>query len=289
MHEPHGRYIPVSPSRRIIMDLMYEARQVPTIPVQRRIDVGPLESYRLRTDPRISWSAIFMKAFSVVALKHPQLRRSLIRFPWNRFYEHQMSICSLAIERQVGEEPSLLFAHFRAPEAQTLVELQNSIRRYKELPVMSVALYRRALRIGRMPTPIRRLLWWTTLNFSGAKRAQRLGTFGLTSYGALGAESLHPISPLTCTFNFGPISSDGSVHIKIIYDHRTIDGSEIARRLRDIEHVLHSSIKAELASLAECSEPAGHPSAPIESAKPTNDGSDDDPSVPSLVKRLRVA
>ena len=102
------------------------------------------------------------------------------------------------------------------------------------------------MRVSRAPTPVRRLLWWSTLNISGFKRAKRFGTFGLTSYGALGAESLHPISPLTTTLTFGPISPAGEVIVKLIYDHRVLDGAYIARRLRDIEDTLHGPILDEL-------------------------------------------
>jgi len=249
MHETRGRYFAVSPSRRIIMDLMHEARQVPSIPVQRKIDVRELDEIRRRTDPKISWFVIFMKAFALVAEQKPQLRRSLIKYPWYRFYDHPISICSLAVEREIDSEHALFFAHFRAPEEQPLVELQDALAYYKKSPIQNVGLYRRALKIGKLPILLRRILWWSTLNFSGVKRAKRLGTFGITSYGALGAESLHPISPLTCTFNFGPISSEGKVLIKIIYDHRTLDGSEVARRLKDIEDVLHSKLRQELIEL----------------------------------------
>lgn len=249
MHEERGLYKPVSASRRIIMDLMHEARQVPSIPVQRMINLKDLESIRRLSAPRISWFALFMKAFAIVAHEHPQLRRSLIRYPWLRFYDHPFSICSVAIERQHEDEPCLFFAHFRAPENQSLTDLQLALTGYKDRPVMKVGMYRRALKIGRLPTVLRRVLWWTSLNFSGSKRAKRMGTFGITSYGVLGAESLHPISPLTCTFNFGPIGLDGNVLIKIIYDHRTLDGSEVARRLKNIEEVLHTSIRDELIAL----------------------------------------
>lgn len=249
MHKTRGRYIAVSPSRRIIMDLMHEARQIPSIPVQRKIDVRELDEIRRLAEPKISWFVIFMKAFAIVAEQNPQLRRSLIKYPWCRFYDHPISICSLAVERELKDEHALFFAHFRAPEEQSLVELQNALVVYKKSPILSVGLYRRALKIGTLPTILRRLLWWSTLNFSGVKRAKRLGTFGITSYGSLGAESLHPISPLTCTFNFGPISTEGHVLIKIIYDHRTLDGSEVARRLKEIEDVLDSRIKPELVGL----------------------------------------
>ena len=104
-----------------------------------------------------------------------------------------------------------------------------------------------ALRFSHAPTPVRRLLWWSTLNISGYKRCKRFGTFGLSSYGALGAEQLHPISPLTTTLTYGPIDPvTGRVVVKLIYDHRVLDGAYIARRLHDIEDVMNGPILSEL-------------------------------------------
>jgi hypothetical protein len=110
-----------------------------------------------------------------------------------------------------------------------------------------------ALRFSRIPSPLRRLLWWGTLNLSGSKRCKRFGTFGLSSYGSLGAEQVHPISPLTTTLTYGPIDpSTGSVVVKLIYDHRVLDGAYVARRLRDVEETLNGPIKAELCSRTGC-------------------------------------
>jgi pyruvate/2-oxoglutarate dehydrogenase complex dihydrolipoamide acyltransferase (E2) component len=251
MHENKGHYIPISASRRIIMDLMHEARQVPSIPVQRVIELKDLVSIRRNTQPRISWFVIFMKAFSLVAKDYPQLRRSLISCPWIRFYDHPYSNCSLAIEREHMGERCLFFSQFRGPESQSLVDLQKALDRYKSAPVESMGMYRRVLHIGMLPRFIRKFLWWSSLNVSGSKRAKRMGTFGVTSYGSLGAESLHPISPLSFTLNFGPISKEGTVALKIIYDHRILDGSEVARRLKDIEEALHGAIRAELKLLTQ--------------------------------------
>src|SRR5204863_10035047 len=110
-----------------------------------------------------------------------------------------------------------------------------------------VGFYRMALRFSHVPTPLRRTFWWVTLNLSGYKRCKRFGTFGLSSYGNLGAENLHPISPLTTTLTYGPIDpATGRVVVKLIYDHRVLDGAYIARRLRDIEDVLKTTIRDEL-------------------------------------------
>ena len=177
-----------------------------------------------------------MKAYALVGADHPPLRRSLLEFPWPRLYEHPWMNCALAIERTYQGEDGVFVGIFRAPEQQTLTQLQQAVAWYKNETLEKVGFYRMALRFSQAPTPIRRLLWWSTLNVSGYKRCKRFGTFGLSSYGALGAEQLHPISPLTTTLTYGPIDpATGRVVVKLIYDHRVLDGAYIARRLRDIE------------------------------------------------------
>jgi hypothetical protein len=136
---------------------------------------------------------------------------------------------------------------FRAPEQQTLAQLQQSVEWYKNETLEKVGFYRMALRFSQAPTPVRRLLWWSTLNVSGYKRCKRFGTFGLSSYGSLGAEQVHPISPLTTTLTYGPIDPvTQQVVVKLIYDHRVLDGAYIARRLRDLEEALNGPILEEL-------------------------------------------
>jgi hypothetical protein len=246
MHELKGRNLPLTGPRRFVIDLVHFARQIPSTPVSRPMDVSALTVPRDTHPARPSWAVLFMKAYALVGADHPPLRRALLEFPWPRLYEHPWMNCALAIERSIQEEQGVFVALFRAPEQQTLGQLQEALAVYKSQPVEDVGVYRRAMCVSRGPTLVRRLLWWSTLHISGYKRAKRFGTFGLTSYGALGAESLHPISPLTTTMTYGPISPAGEVIVKLIYDHRVLDGAYIARRLRDIEDTLHGPILDEL-------------------------------------------
>ncbi|MBP3954110.1 hypothetical protein J8F10_02210 [Gemmata sp. G18] len=78
-----------------------------------------------------------------------------------------------------------------------------------------------------------------------------MGTFGVSVYSALGAESLHPLSPLTATLNYGVIGPDGRVPVRIVYDHRALDGGTVARTLARLEEVLNGDIYRELASYIE--------------------------------------
>ena len=246
MHEPIGVSVPIIETRTFIMDLVHAAGRVPTVPVSRVFDVRSLFDARNNHPRRPSWSVLFMKAFGIVAAQNPLMRRALLTIPWTRLYEHPQSTCALAIEREYKSEPGIFVGLFRAPEAQTLWDLQEALEVYKYQPVEEVGLYRLMLRVSRLPKPARRFAWWYALNASGVKRAKRLGTFGLSSYGSLGAESLHPISPLTTTLTYGPIDRNGQVNVKLIYDHRVLDGAYVARRLHDIEAALQGPILEEL-------------------------------------------
>jgi hypothetical protein len=73
-----------------------------------------------------------------------------------------------------------------------------------------------------------------------------MGTFGVSAYAGLGAASLHPRGLLTSTLSYGVIEPDGSVPVRITYDHRTLDGGTVARALADMERALHHEILAEL-------------------------------------------
>src|SRR5262249_38733374 len=195
---------------------------------------------------RVSWCTLFTKAYGLVAADFPQLRRAYLPLPWPHFYEHPESVASVAVERDYRGESAVFFAHLRAPENQALADLDAHLRRFKEGPVESHGLFRRALRVSRLPRPLRRLLWWVGLNSSGHKRAQRMGTFGVSVYSALGAESFSHLSPLTTSLSYGVIGPDGRVAVRVAYDHRVMDGATVARALAAVEDVLNREILAEV-------------------------------------------
>ncbi len=234
MPQPTGRSLPLSLPRRFICDMMHFAQQVPTVPVERRMSLGPVVAARRGANPRPSWCALFTKAYAFVAARWPELRRAYLTFPTPHLYEHPISIASIAVERELKGEPAVFFGHLRSPEKMGLPELDAELRRYKEQPLESVASFRRVLLISGLPRPLRRLAWWAGLNLWGRKRAHYFGTYGISVYSGLGAASLHPLSVLTTSLNYGVIADDGTVDVRIIYDHRVLDGATVARALEDL-------------------------------------------------------
>ncbi len=90
---------------------------------------------------------------------------------------------------------------------------------------------------------------WLGLNLARTRAAQ-FGTFGLSVYSSLGAESLHPISPLTTTLTYGVIGANGRVNVRLVYDHRVLDGGTVARALAALEAEMNGSILNELRSMS---------------------------------------
>jgi hypothetical protein len=250
-----GVYVPLSLPRRLVNDMLHFARGVPSVPVMRSIDVATVRRLRELTAVRPGWCALFLRAYGLVTVRFPELRRAYLSWPYARIYEHPFSIASVAFERVFRGEPGVFFAHIRGPENQPLEALQKYLRHFKETPVEDVPIYRRALRVSRFPGPMRRLMWAYALNLSGPGRARRLGTFGLSTYSSLGAQSMHPLSPLTTTLNYGPVGDDGKVNVCLVYDHRVMDGATVARALAALEEVFNEGLPRELRELAETSVP----------------------------------
>jgi hypothetical protein len=227
-------------------DYLHFARQIPSVPVQRRMRIGEVVAARAATGLRPSWCAIFTKAYGFVTAGCPQLRRAYLAFPWPHLYEHPVNVTSVAIERKFDDEDAVFMAHLRRPEELSLGEIDRRLRRFKDQPIETIGDFRRILLFDRFPRPLRRLLWWIGLNVWGRKRAAFMGTSGITVYAGLGASSLHPLSLLTTTLNYGVIEPDGSVDVRITYDHRVLDGATVARALAKLERVLTHEILAEL-------------------------------------------
>jgi hypothetical protein len=230
----------------VIIEVLSHAVQVPLVPVARTMNLRPVAAARRLARAKASWTTLFVRAFAIVSTRRAPLRRVYMRWPLPHVYEHPHSICALAVERQWRDEPVVFFGNIVAPELQGLAEIQQRILQYKNRPIEDIGRFRRQIRLGYCPWPIRRAVIWSALHLSGRQRVYRFGTFGVSNYGRWGAESLRPLSPTTTLLTLGPIQEDGRANVKIIYDHRVLDGAFVARCLTELEETLNTEIAHEL-------------------------------------------
>ena len=67
-----GRTIPLLPSRRVQNDFLYFANRTPILPVQRRMALGALLEARKTCPHRPPWTALFLRAYAILAQEMPE-------------------------------------------------------------------------------------------------------------------------------------------------------------------------------------------------------------------------
>ena len=242
------RRLRIPPLRRVLCDFLHFAKKVPLVTAERRMKLGPLIAARNACLPKPSWTAIFLKAFAQVARRQPELRRVYCPFPWPHFYEHGESIGFFTVERQVDDEPTVLFGYRRRPDQLSLSELTDYVRRCQEQPVEQLTMYRRMRRLAYLPTIVRRLLWRLPGLVGGRHCVENFGTFGLSSTAAHGAGMATILSITTSTLHYGLFDAAGSLDFRLTFDHRVYDGALAGRVLTALERTLMTGILAEVQS-----------------------------------------
>jgi hypothetical protein len=242
-----GRAIPLSPSRRVVNDLMRYTMTVPSYPAQRMVDVSAVIAARSAHTARPAWPGIFAKAYGIAAQEFPDLRRIYLNFPRPHFYEYPTSIAAIIVERIYAGERCAFPCLIKDPARRSLTEITEIIRRTAEAPLEELKEFQRLLRIGRLPGPLRRPLWWISFNV-GRMRANSFGTFGCSAVAALGAEALNGPLPNAATVQWGMFGKNGELPLRLIFDHRVYDLNTAARVLARLEEILNGPIVKELRS-----------------------------------------
>ncbi len=239
-----GRRIRVPESRRLSWDLLYFHRAVPLCAHDRRMNLSAISAARDAFPERISWPAIFIRSYAIVAQEIPELRQTWYRWPWAYLYQHPSSVATLTVQRRIGDEPWLFWGQIACPEMLSLAELQKRIDRFRDGDVREV--FRKQLQLAGLPTLLRRAIWWYNLNIATSARAKRLGTFFVSTLAGRGAEIQLPPSIHTGCLTFGPLDENNQARVTLAYDHRVMDGALAASILQRLEETLNGVMVREL-------------------------------------------
>jgi hypothetical protein len=241
-------------SRGLVADILRLHQRNPTVAHSRSMRLGELADARSRSAVRISWSALFIKAWAEVSSRNPTLRQTWRTWPWPHIFQHHESVATLAVSRVHADEDWLFWGLVHSPEQRSLVDIQSAVDAFNNAP--AERRFQKQLKLAALPTVARRLIWWWNLNIAGEKRGKRLGTFSLTSISGHGAEIQHPPTVMTTGLTFGPLDHDGRMKVTLVYDHRLMDGSFIADRLLDLEQQLTGGVLAELREISSAEQPS---------------------------------
>jgi hypothetical protein len=151
----------------------------------------------------------------------------------------------VAIGRVEDGEECILPEQVRAPDEQSLADIDAQIRRAKEAPIADIPHFRRIAKVMRLPLPLRRFAWLLGRNI-GRFHASNFGSFSVTSVAAYGPGELLAISPGPFILSYGVVGADQSIDVVLRWDHRITDAAFVARVLIRLEQVLNGEIAAEV-------------------------------------------
>jgi hypothetical protein len=253
-----GRPKPLSVARALISDLTWASGGPTLVGIARDVPAAELAAARERAVDRIPWVVIVAKAFALTAQEFPCLRQVYLSAPWPHLYEYPASIASLTVERIVGDEPVIINCRITDPAAVPLAKAAAIVRYSVESPLPDLQEYRRHVRVGRLPLPLRRVLWWIGYNV-GRLRANYFGTFTLSTMAASGNDVMLPLRTATTFLSYNPLRPDGTLKVLMWWDHRVYDGGTASRAIARLAELLNGPVRQELAALspAEASPDAG--------------------------------
>ena len=215
MAQVTGQRMPLPLPRRWIADLLHAGRRIPTVTVERTVNVSAVAAARRRLAHPPAWVLLFTKAYAVVAAHRPELRRAYMPFPWPHFFQADESVATVAVEREYKGEPAVFFGHIRHPDQQPIRQLIQHLHRWRTHPVEHIRSFDRLIRYSRLPASLRRLAWWYAANVSQRWRMRVFGTFGVSVTAGDGATALNLISPLTTSVNYGLLTPDQKASVPI--------------------------------------------------------------------------
>ncbi len=249
MPQPKCRKRPLSLGRRFLCDYVHFSNHGQTAAAERLMQLADVAQARREASPRPSWGAIMTKAFALAARAHPEMRQAYFGFPWGHIGEYEAQIGSVIVARRVGNEDAIFLAPLLRPEEQSLRDLDAHLRDYMEKPVEQFRCFREAMLVGRLPRPLRRLLWWVALNLLPRRRARHFGTFGVTTMSPFGARTLQVPTLWSAFLHYGVITPAGEIPVGVAFDHRVMDGAVVGYTLLEMEQALHHNIVAELRTM----------------------------------------
>jgi len=235
--------------RKLVLDILRAARSVPALPLDRPMALGRLAALRKQCARRISWTAIFLKAWARVSEQVPQLTQCYLSLPWGHLYQHPATVAMITVHRRDAGAAAdrLIFCRIKAPHLLTLNEIQECLDRTQHDPLEKAFPDGRLL--DRFPWPLRRLVWHLMMHWWGDAKCSQLGTFSISSLAGQNVSNRnHPLI-LTSSLSFTPLDDAGRCVVSLLCDHRVLDGHLGAECLQQLEAALLGAMCDELSAL----------------------------------------
>lgn len=205
-----------------------------------------------RNGKNVTITAILLKAIAVAQRIHPESRTEWL--PFGRRVTYNNIVAGFTVERIINGQPTVLLGEIESPIEKPLEQIGAELQEYATLPIDKVEpLFQQNL-FSYFPLFMRTCMLEVAKRIPFFRLAFQKATFGLTSLGKYGADSLSCPSLCACSFSIGTASEqavvrDGEVVSRSIvavglnFDQRALHIYQAARILQTVKELLEGDLQ----------------------------------------------
>ncbi|WP_433728952.1 2-oxo acid dehydrogenase subunit E2 [Actinoplanes sp. CA-051413] len=243
----------LAPQRRHTYYFLREIRQFSPVFLDTDIDMTAVQRHRREARERSlrysTVSYVLHTASRVLAL-HPDANAAISGRVRPRLAYHDRVHAKLALDRDLGGRRVVLAAVLPDLHLADLDGVQRQVSHYRDGDAADMPEFAGVRALHRLPALLGAFAFRRTVR-PLRNRAERVGTFAVTSLGHRPVQSFHSVGGTTITLGLGqvsdrPVVRDGVLavaplmRLSLSFDHRVIDGAEAADVLTEIKDGLEA-------------------------------------------------
>ncbi len=201
---------------------------------------------------RLTVTSILLKAIGMAQQNHPLSRTELT--PVGKTVTYHDIVGGITIERDVEGQKTVFFGEIESPDTKSIYEIADELREYSKVAIKKSAVLRLQSIFAAFPYFLRFSILKLGIAFPFLRLQCQKATFGLTSLGKFGMNTV--LSPCICTSTFAVgtiedrvtakdniLSIRSMMTVSFSFDHRVIDPSSAARFVNDVRQLMEGGLQ----------------------------------------------
>jgi pyruvate/2-oxoglutarate dehydrogenase complex dihydrolipoamide acyltransferase (E2) component len=247
----HGPSVaPLPRERRHTLYFLDEVRAFSPVFLDTEVDMTGLAAHRETADRRYSTVTYTVHTAGRVLARHPEANAAVRGRISPRIALFSGVHAKITLDKTLNGRRVVLSALLRDADRASLDDLQGRVEELRDGDPAHMEEFAGLRALHRLPVPLGRAAFRRVVRPLRG-RADRFGTFAVTSLGHRPVDGFHSVGGTTVTLGLGrvvdrPVARDGRVliaptmRLSLAFDHRVIDGAEAADVLAEIKDGLES-------------------------------------------------
>lgn len=247
------RIEPIPRERRHTLHFLAGIRSFSPVFLDTEVDMSAVLAHRARAGRHHSVVTYAICAAGRVLARHPDANAAVRGRLSLRIARYPDVHAKITLDKSLGGRRVVLSAVLRNVDRAGLDDVQQQVEHFRDSDPATMAEFAGVRALQRLPMPIGRPAFSRVVQ-PLRNRADRLGTFAVTSLGHRPVDGFYSVGGTTVTIGLGrvisrPVAAHGQVRIapimrlSLTFDHRVIDGAEAADVLAEIKDGLEDAAK----------------------------------------------